>query len=373
MNAFSIYTFIFLYRSIILKHFKFINDVIGDLSPKTKILVWDDMLKDMPPTESAGVKFPNMESVSLEHSTNISTYRLKLALNQNQRMFGNMWIASAYKGADGSTNTIPILINRFMNHLNLYNFVVQYGSITNKYSFKGIILTGRSRYSHMEPPCELLPVAFPSLILNLILLEKYHKGIGLCKLEHQTLEDFESSKVQYLNYFITDDLNSALKCQNTFFNGYLETFQAMTCVFEGVDLHVLLTNYEEIKYHVTQTFFGDHVDLVFKKVTKMEPVKLGYHSMVDIKDIVDFSGSVSQDVTALESQVIESMIPYFDKYIIEEYVIFKLTKLNGILYDTIKYLSNFDIVKDWPRRYSDSLTLAPSQNEVDKQAEFKHD
>ena len=35
-------------------------------------------------------------------------------------------------------------------------------------SFKGLTLTGWSRYDHFAVNCELLPVALPSLIINLV-------------------------------------------------------------------------------------------------------------------------------------------------------------------------------------------------------------
>ncbi|XP_073963219.1 hexosaminidase D-like isoform X2 [Choristoneura fumiferana] len=232
---------------VLLSHVKFISGVIWDLSPKTTILTWEDMFKGIRPTHAIDLRFPNMESVCWDYAgSTLDTLHPNLYMYQ--RMFDNQWVASAYKGADGSTRTIPNLYKRFENHLHWLNFIMTYESIYKLYRFKGIILTGWSRYSHMEPPCELLPVAMPSLLLNLILIEKYHKGIfykqELNKSSSQRGKNIEKQRDQhqqeYINNYIANDLNSALMCENCIVDGSLSSFQAHTCVFEGSALYAVL-------------------------------------------------------------------------------------------------------------------------------------
>ena len=46
---------------------------------------------------------------------------------------------------------------------------------SGKLSFRGLVLTGWSRYDHFAVLCELLPVALPSLILNLVIVTQGKK------------------------------------------------------------------------------------------------------------------------------------------------------------------------------------------------------
>ena len=46
---------------------------------------------------------------------------------------------------------------------------------SGKLSFRGLVLTGWSRYDHFAVLCELLPVALPSLIVNLVIVTQGKK------------------------------------------------------------------------------------------------------------------------------------------------------------------------------------------------------
>lgn len=119
----------------------------------------------------------DVEAVSWEYAA-YPKFSHKYFYNLHKN-FNSIWIASAYKGADGRDAKIPNIKKRFQNHLSWMKFILGYkfGGEKRVHNFEGIILTGWSRYTHYSPQCELLPIAMPSLILNLLLIQTVQSGI----------------------------------------------------------------------------------------------------------------------------------------------------------------------------------------------------
>merc|ERR1719492_368082 len=55
-------------------------------------------------------------------------------------------------------------------------------------NFRGLVLTGWSRYDHFAVLCELLPVALPSLILNLVIVTQGAHDYEAAKKAHRILQ-----------------------------------------------------------------------------------------------------------------------------------------------------------------------------------------
>ena len=60
------------------------------------------------------------------------------------QIFGNVWAASAYKGAGGELITVTNIDERYNNHIS-WNKVIHQKMMTNVCNFSGIALTGWSR------------------------------------------------------------------------------------------------------------------------------------------------------------------------------------------------------------------------------------
>lgn len=80
-------------------------------------------------------------------------------------IFSNVWGATAFKGATSSSQLIPVAKYHISNHEAwLRELGIHGGKILN---FRGIALTGWSRFDHYATMCELIPCGIPSLCLCL--------------------------------------------------------------------------------------------------------------------------------------------------------------------------------------------------------------
>ena len=82
-------------------------------------------------------------------------------------VFESAWTASAYKGADGPTASVPNIYKRLTNNINWLDVMANEES-KFKNGMDGIVITGWSRYDHFAVLAELLPAALPSLAVNLL-------------------------------------------------------------------------------------------------------------------------------------------------------------------------------------------------------------
>ena len=83
--------------------------------------------------------------------------------------------ASAFKGAFGE-RLFGVNVQRHVGNNLAWLEVMRRETLSSgKLSFRGLVLTGWSRYDHFAVLCELLPVALPSLILNLVIVTQGKK------------------------------------------------------------------------------------------------------------------------------------------------------------------------------------------------------
>ena len=167
-----------------------VTSIVKKLSPFTKVLLWGDMLHELESPFVHNITNYIVEPVEWQYGVKpkfSNTYFYNVHKN-----YKNMWVASAFKGADGKKATIPNIKNRFLNHLSWMKFLLDYkfGGESKPYTFEGIILTGWSRYTHMAPQCELLPLSVPSLVLNLLLIRTVRNGIDHGDLHKLTYCEF---------------------------------------------------------------------------------------------------------------------------------------------------------------------------------------
>ncbi|XP_053619440.1 hexosaminidase D-like isoform X2 [Plodia interpunctella] len=188
---------------IFMEHIRTVTEIVKNISAETTVLIWDDMIR------SIYVKHPvhqTAEPVVWNYKKKVMLYHK--TLSQYHKIFPNIWIASAFKGADGDESILPNIKYRFLNHYSWLQGIRNYkfGGESNIFNFKGIILTGWSRYAFGRKPVDLLPCSIPSLMLNLILIAKFQTGV--CSPKPQYTKDLTVFYSIYLN----DSFSKMLDC-----------------------------------------------------------------------------------------------------------------------------------------------------------------
>ncbi len=119
------------------------------------------------------IKEAELEVMMWGYMEDVKSYFGNNIYEKYGRIFGSIWIASAYKGAMGELAYITSINHHYQNHISWIDVMKEKLS-RNIVSFKGIALTGWSRYDHFLVLCDLLPQAIPSLVFNLQTMQVGH-------------------------------------------------------------------------------------------------------------------------------------------------------------------------------------------------------
>lgn len=305
--------------------------MVKDLSPSTRVLVWDDMLRGKRGLQFIEFDLSTIEPVSWDYKPRLSVSHANLY--NYHKLFENMWIASAFKGADGSVQTIPNHRNRFLNNFYWLQFIMNYkfAGENKVYNFKGIILTGWSRYSHMNPLCELLPVSMPSLILNLILIQTLKKGIDA--------GDFTDNK-EFFNKYLAVKFNKYMKCKNLLYDNQT------VCFFESSDLYKELKKYININTEINERYSDEGSALSH----------VNYYSEIKNIDVhyaeqnIEWCNNCLQNLLEIENNIRKCMSLYYEHDVIEEFISDKTYDDKIKVRNTLEMLKRYLEIRSWDRK-----------------------
>jgi len=116
--------------------------------PGVKILFWDDMVQNM--DENVFLPFVNelkkheLEPMMWGYMEDVRSYFQPHIYEKYGRIFGSIWIATAYKGASGELAVVTSIQHHYLNHLSWIDIMKEKIS-RNILKFKGVALTGWSR------------------------------------------------------------------------------------------------------------------------------------------------------------------------------------------------------------------------------------
>jgi len=157
-----------------LEHVKRVASYVSQISNgKVKSIIWDDMLRAISFEELLESNIANyVEPMVWVYVEDIDHFVDGNTWKKYSNLFPHIWAASAFKGAFGERLFIPNVLRHYHNHIAWLNVIKRESSPQTSHgkpiNFRGIAMTGWSRYDHFAVLCELLPVAIPSLVLNLI-------------------------------------------------------------------------------------------------------------------------------------------------------------------------------------------------------------
>ncbi|NXX28068.1 HEXDC Hexosaminidase, partial [Nicator chloris] len=181
-------------EKLCLSHIKAVATCLALSYPMVTPIVWDDMLRGMSEKTLAESGVPQLvQPMIWDYATDIDVEgKVQLIEKYRRCGFSKVWFASAFKGATGVNQSLPLIGHHLRNQLEW----LEVASRSPADVLEGIALTGWQRYDHFAVLCELLPVAIPSLAVCLQTLknggysetvkEYVEKLLGMSNLEIDT-------------------------------------------------------------------------------------------------------------------------------------------------------------------------------------------
>lgn len=152
---------------LFLDHISRIVTNIHQKCPDKKIIIWDDMMRDIDINILNASKISDLVIPMVWHYLPMDEFKLKNNLwEKYSNVFPNIWIASAFKGATEMTQLVTPTRYHVANHQAWLSILKTYGGQFKK--IHGIGFTGWQRFDHYTVLCELFPVALPTLAICLL-------------------------------------------------------------------------------------------------------------------------------------------------------------------------------------------------------------
>ncbi|KAL0811372.1 hypothetical protein ABMA28_009781 [Loxostege sticticalis] len=317
---------------IFLHHVKSLSDVIKSQYPDTIVLIWDDMLRGIKPDKlNYFDQSTNVQPVCWEYGV---LPQISLAnFFEYHEKFPHIWIASAFRGADARTATFPELSSRYQNVFSWMNFILNPPKLKGEqkvYNFRGIILTGLSRHSHMDPPCELLPISIPSLLIHLIVIERFKSGVVI-----DGYNGFEEELLRNGRYVF---INS--KCVID-----LERFDSSECKFDGRELYDVIKYFSRITVDLKEAFYDNERSLEYVE----------FYSQFDLinkntlADNVNMLHKYLEEIGFFENKCASIMSKYYERDFINEYISHKTLHLKKKIQRLLNIYKMYYNVSVWRR------------------------
>lgn len=296
-------------------------------------IIWDDMLRNLGRTDIMDSGIGELvEPMVWVYIEDIDRFIDAMSWRTYAEVFKGVWTASAYKGAFGERLYIANMLRHAQNHLSWMEVMARETKEEEvPVNFRGIALTGWSRYDHFAVLCELLPVAVPSLVLNLVLLssggmdtKSLHKTHELLHCtNHKTLMNLEELRRNPLQW----DL--------------------YRCNFPGVKAFSVMSAYNMNR---------NEVDILYDRIKDKEGwmtdwnVNHRYSSPWRVQETMKSATYLPGALRDLDTNARKVLALYIDRHAVEEWVEQNILPLRNRM-EEIENIAD-TLTKDvvWPRR-----------------------
>ncbi|VDN05806.1 unnamed protein product [Thelazia callipaeda] len=310
-------------------HLAKVAKYVKKLIPGVRVLAWHDMVQSFPAHLVLQYHLDKLLEIvvwdyseTLQQQNEYNWYTLA-------SKFPTVWASSAFKGANKPSSTFLDLKHYLLNNQAWITHRKIYGPLFR--NFRGIIITGWQRYDHFAVLCELLPVAVPSVILNL-LVAKAGDGPSAA--------------------FVLEDATEALNCTKMI--AVEDLFSFSSCKFPGVRLfeaiHLLKNYMDEID---TQIFENDQVKGWLSRFNLRYRYSQNWY-LVQIEALVKI---YAEEMIATTESIKSLMSTIFKKHTVDEWIYEHVDPVTERLIDLSKHIKelktqrifavrNFDIKRE---------------------------
>ncbi|CAH1230518.1 unnamed protein product [Diabrotica balteata] len=276
---------------LFIAHIKNVIRIVKHFNPHITVLMWDDEFRSFTDADLANSNFNNnVEPVIWKYTKDVYDELGPSLWDSYQKVFKNVWIASAFKGATGSNEIVPYATHYLQNHRSWMSVVAEY---SNQFNFKGIIITGWQRYDHFAVLCELLPVGIPTLAMSLRIL----LGFNDSPLSPPT------------------EIAKLLKCEQPYaLIG--PVFGSPKCSFPGGEVLEHVIHFQQLR----QEFESILEDSRMKGWMSDYNVAHCFTNINNVESVTTSLGRIRDDLNEIKSLLTSALSEVYDKYTVEEWI-----------------------------------------------------
>lgn len=312
-------------KQLFLDHVSKIAGHIRNRYPGVTVLMWDDEFREILPQEIIDRGLHLMvEPVVWKYTTDPEASLTDQLWESYASVWKDIWVATAFKGATAPDRYYTEISYHMENHQRWLEIINRY---SNQITFKGVMLTGWQRYDHFSVLCELLPVAIPSLAVNLAILQ--------------------ASDLTGLPTETPPSVLQALQCDGMITLNIPEPQYGWTkCSYLGMSIYAAILRLSSLVQEVNKM----EQDNTFKGWLKPYNLKYSFSNPSHVERAVAELDRHRSGIMYIEKEIRSAMENIYDNYTIEEWLETYVSPLNEKFNELWEAKEKILEKNVWPRR-----------------------